>query len=103
VTLEKVEEINQSQTMGTVKTTTGAAWNKTREVSYEAAEKTKEYAVKFSEEMKPVSEKVVSGAKKGWEIAAETAKTTADMAVDATTKAVHSISQVLSDEDAEKS
>jgi predicted transglutaminase-like cysteine proteinase len=84
--------------MESMKATGGAAWTKTVEVTTEAAEKTKEIALKLNEDLKPVSEKVVSGAKKGWEIASETAKTTADVAVDVTTKAVHSITQVLSDD-----
>jgi predicted transglutaminase-like cysteine proteinase len=88
--------------MESMKATGGAAWTKTVEISTEAAEKTKEIALKINEDLKPVSEKVVSGAKRGWEIASETAKTTADAAVDVTTKAVHNISQVLSDEKEEQ-
>lgn len=99
--MDKVDEINHSQTLENVKSSTSHAWTKTKEVSYDAAEKTKVLAMKINEDMKPVSEKVVHNAKIGWDYASETVKTTTDIAIDVTTKAVQNISSVLSENEEE--
>lgn len=111
--------------MESVKTTTSNAWNKTIEVatpaatnlwentkvvagqvsekSQEVAIKTKDVAIKIGEDLKPVTERVAEqvtvGAKKGWEVMSETAKTTADIVVDVSKKAAQDISHVMSEKE----